>query len=576
MTNRIELVFKTDSMIIALYKPSHFQILLASLASWFGVRVIEWEANAQKISDNVVPFPHSSKYTEMMEESRVDMNNFFLSKFDSDKHEASDIYFRKRFDLIYLDYYAFRKQVTKQMYGGHKIYFFGSGYNKRIYEKRSSSILNRLLFPVDMFLCYWVLGSYALKVFISCLLYGGDKHVNEVLYLRKKAYPDQGMKSKVSKQLDRLGVKCEGVYSFYALGREKYSFFFLNALSGSKTRAFNIFFQELKEIFSIAELKNVNYLYKGDIASFIKDIFQARSVVEVGSKTIVGVLVDKPIFTLLSKYKSASQLVMGINESFFYPPFRSFDYNILDVYFSLNQMDYDMQNKYGGEIKRNYSVQFFRKSLDSSSEGISSELCKLIDKYKKVVVATAMQVSETGFTQWGGDELNKFISGAVEIARCNSLDLVIIKGKKNELFHLDEETINKMDELDNMFVIYSKKPRFLKKDQYEDLLNVADIVISMSHTSTTVWQAISNNIPVIAINDAHPHSFLGEYENLEITSDKMNDAYRYWIEMEKKDFVWKLDVLKDQVNLGQGDGIAEIAKYIASTIKSSSSCGESN
>jgi hypothetical protein len=304
-----------------------------------------------------------------------------------------------------------------------------------------------------------------------------------------------------------------------------------------------------------------------DIGVYIKDIFIAKSVINTESRIFIGVLVDKPMFTLLYQYKSPDQLIMGINESFFYPPFRSFDYNQLDVYFSMNLIDSDLQNKFGGFIDTVFPVEFFRDSLNTTSNGISDELKDLVRRYDNIIVATAMQVSESLFTQWGSEDVNNFVLGVIEVAQGNPSDLIILKGKKNELTHLKVSVLNSLSKLDNVFVIHSKKPRYLKYNQFEDLLEITDYLISMSHTSTTVWQAIAKDIPVIAINDVHPESFLSEYSYFEVTSKNMNRAYTYWKEKHTQELNQILSEIKHRVNIGRSNGLVQIAEYVASVLK---------
>ena len=78
-----------------------------------------------------------------------------------------------------------------------------------------------------------------------------------------------------------------------------------------------------------------------------------------------------------------------MNESFFFPPNRSFDFNHLDQYFSMNDIDEKMQNKYGGNIKSFEQVEFFRQG-GNQSKGISSDLSRVLAAFKyKIVIAPA-------------------------------------------------------------------------------------------------------------------------------------------------------------------------------------------
>ncbi len=554
-------------MVIALYKPNSFQLSLARLASILGISVLEWEGNANKKFKTTIKFPDSEKYTALMNESRIFLDDFFTTQFVSSRHEASNIYFRKSYDLYFFDYYVFQQQVKRSKKINNKIYSLGGGYRKYIFKRSKFQFFKYALFPWNAFLCYITLFIYAIKVYASCFFYGGNKPIHDVTYLRKKAYPDLGLKDKLCHHLNELNILNGNSITQFSNSEEKFGFSFLNALVNSKKRAIVTAFSVLKEIHLIILLQFKNDIPNKDIGVYIKDIFIAKSVINTESRIFIGVLVDKPMFTLLYQYKSPDQLIMGINESFFYPPFRSFDYNQLDVYFSMNLIDSDLQNKFGGFIDTVFPVEFFRDSLNTTSNGISDELKDLVRRYDNIIVATAMQVSESLFTQWGSEDVNNFVLGVIEVAQGNPSDLIILKGKKNELTHLKVSVLNSLSKLDNVFVIHSKKPRYLKYNQFEDLLEITDYLISMSHTSTTVWQAIAKDIPVIAINDVHPESFLSEYSYFEVTSKNMNRAYTYWKEKHTQELNQILSEIKHRVNIGRSNGLVQIAEYIASVLK---------
>lgn len=561
-------------MFFALYKPGRLQFLFARMLKKLGFSIYEWEANNLSLSGELIAFPNSSQYVRIMEESRSDLNHFFSVHFRSSYHKPSDIYFRKKYDIQYLDYYAFRQELESTLRDNNeKGIVLGGGYNKNIFERKVGSFGNFLLFPMSLGYGCWVLIFYALKAYFSAILYKGDISPGEVLYLRKKSYPDLGMKDNLCRYLEDKSISCTGVFALYGSRVEKYGFYFLNSLKGASANVLKSLVSELSEIIPIIAMQTKNALPFEDIKGFIKNIFLARSVVAANSKVIIGVLVDKPVFVLLSQYKNPKQKIMAINESFFYAPFRSFDYNMLDVYFSLNDLDAGLQNKFGGSIGEIVQVEFIRKSLKSTSNGLSDELRVLIESYERVAVATAMQVSEAGFTQWGRDEVNLFVNGVVDLATKNSSDLFILKGKKNELSHLSDHVVNRLNERENIFTIHSTKPRFLKHDQFEDLLAIADIVISMSHTSTTIWQAVAANIPVIAINDAHSPSFLAEYDFIEETSEKMSSAYEGWFSLNEDDRNEKINSLSKRVNLGDSKGLGQIADFLMRSIEEPSGKG---
>ena len=141
-------------MIIALYKPNKLQLFFAKLVSLLSIKSIEWEGNNNKKFDSIINFPNSKEYTKLMEESRVLLDIFYTERFNSSKHQISNIYFRKSYDLKFLDYYVFRKEVEKKSDLNKKIYCLGGGYRKYIYKKPKLKITKYYLLPWYIFFSY--------------------------------------------------------------------------------------------------------------------------------------------------------------------------------------------------------------------------------------------------------------------------------------------------------------------------------------------------------------------------------------------------------------------------------------
>ncbi len=554
-------------MIVALYKPRRLQRFIGRFARACGARVVEWEGNCPTEGLAKLDFPAASEYTTLMEASRAAMAGFFSETFASRGCAVADTYLRKLYDLQYLDYYAFREQLKRSYADAGKVVPLGGGYNKRIYDGRKrDDRFPAWRFPIYLLLSFGTLLLYWLRSYLCALFYGGTRGVTEVLYLRKKAYPDLGMKAQLAGHLAKAGVECTGVYTTFSRKREAFDFYYLNAIAGFRSVSLVALRKSLGQIAAVAWTAAANGISRADTAALVKEMYVAACVTHLGAKVMVGVLVDKPLFSILSFYTNDRQKIMAINESFFYPPFRSFDYVNSDVYFSMNDIDASMQNKYGGEIGSFHSVEFIRNSLQSTSQGLSQEIQVQIAAHDKTVVVTTMQVSDTGYTQWGKEELDCFIRGALDIAQANPRYLVVVKGKKNELSKLDSTLRHTMQSLSNVFVINSVKPRLLKYDQFEDLLGVADLIVSMSHTSTTIWQAVARGIPVVAINDAHPSSFLATYPYLESKSSAAAEACQHWLAMNEDARKSFLSELRERVNIGNSGGLQQIADYVARTL----------
>ena len=139
-------------------------------------------------------------------------------------------------------------------------------------------------------------------------------------------------------------------------------------------------------------------------------------------------------------------------------------------------------------------------------------------------------------------------------------NLFILKGKKGELNYLSKEMRRNIENQSNIFIIDSNIPRLLKQNQFEDLIKVCDLLISMSHTSTTIWQFLANNKPAIAVNENHPHSFLKEYEYFEVNLSQLSDAVIYWLEISDKKWFRIHSNISKRVNLKNSNGVNEIGR----------------
>ena len=94
-----------------------------------------------------------------------------------------------------------------------------------------------------------------------------------------------------------------------------------------------------------------------------------------------------------------------------------------------------------------------------------------------------------------------------------------------------------------------------------------DQLVSMSHMSTTIWQAISQGIRTIAVNDIHPQTFLSDYKNLEVKLENLGIAIQYWKEMPDKQWGSLRANISKRVNLGASNGLEKVASDICAMIQ---------
>ena len=85
----------------------------------------------------------------------------------------------------------------------------------------------------------------------------------------------------------------------------------------------------------------------------------------------------------------------------------------------------------------------------------------------------------------------------------------------------------------------------------------------MSHTSTTIWQAIHQQVHVIAINNMHEHS-LRQYNYLEVRLCELNDAFDFWDNLDPKKSKAFFRMIGKQANISDHDPYRMIADEVAS------------
>ena len=351
---------------------------------------------------------------------------------------------------------------------------------------------------------------------------------------------------------------------FFSLKPKYHDFLALNAFEGALVRSLQSTLDVIKQLPLLFRVTLRFSLPPTIVRSMIRDTYRAANIMRLDADIFLGVMVDKPIFVLIDRAKRETQWTLSLNESFFYPPFRSFDYVHLDTYFAMNDLDKSGLNHFGGHIKRFVNIPFFRHGLKTKSDGISAELHTKIKSYRAVTLAAPIQISEKSFTQWDKRDVNNFVSAIANLAESKPSHLFILKGKKGELGYLNSALLNKLAKLPNVHVIASTKPRLLRQNQFEDLLPHADTVISMSHTSTTIWQAIHQQVHVIAINNMHEHSFLRQYNYLEVRLCELNDAFDFWDNLDPKKSKAFFRMIGKQVNISDHDPYRMIADEVAS------------
>ncbi|MDO8505536.1 MAG: hypothetical protein Q7S48_03090 [bacterium] len=548
--------------IAAFYRKTNISSLKIKWYALLGYEIYEW---ADPSAKRMIPFPESAQWTPIMLDARKRLANYFE---DYVRHYP-DIYVydyvRKTFDLVIADYCAFRYSVEAHLAPLAKVKIVGPFYLASIYTHKRPAV--NLLFLITQFAGFAKFLKHTAVALYVCVKFKGDIAPPHVLFLRKKAYPDLSVSETLGDMIRAQGVSYAGAFLLFGTAKEKYGFYYLNAFRGVFACVLRASVAVLKKIPSDAVFFLRYKLPLAIFSSLLTDSLTVATVSEFQVPIMTGALVDKPIFVLLSRYKNRDQKIAGINEFFCFFPYRGFDYNHLDVYYSMNEIDAKLQNTHGGYIARVQYTPFFRNYHKTNSEGLSTDLTQLITQFERTVIATTTQIASTVYSQWSTHDVGRFFKAMVQLAENTPTTLFIIKGKKGELRSVPDEFIGRAEVLKNIYIIHSDVPRSLKHNQFEDILKRADVLISMAFLSTTIWQALAADIPAIAVNDVHPPSFLREFPNLEVSLKELPKAFEYWSSINKEEWVRFKDLVSREINLTGENGLQIIADDIVSLFR---------
>ncbi len=534
-----------------------------------GYEIYIWgESYIKEDSAISIKFPPSSFCSSYQKNARKMAAKYF------DKNEvifSGNIfrtdYVRKTIDISITDYYAFEKTIREEISSGDKIKVLAPSLLRAIFNDQESkkNIWTIIFYP------FWTLRLLVtfLRDYLLCLLANSKTKVPSIIFIRKKVYPDMGEYSFLSMTLNKESRKILGIYPFPGKKEQKFGFYFISSIEGMALNFFKVFLSTL-----YCMLKDLNFFIKNGIDHYIYrqyvfDIYRAKSILSLNPKVLCGQLLDKPIYILLPKYKSNDTEIVSINESFRYPPNRAFDFVHLDKYYSMNNIDEKMQNIYGGEIRSFHQVEFFREGTPSE---LSTDLLDAIESYDySIVLATGqIYVEKGGYNFWAFDEVEKFLRVTLNLSQDFKNTLFIVKGKKGELKALPEWFDQIVKTSNNIFVINSDKPRDLKYNNFEAVMDKADLLISSAHISTTIWQAISKEKAAIAVNDVHPPSVLSDFKGYECNLEELKDTIHYWMGLSNKEIKIKNAEMKKVFNLGDNDGLKQIAEDLDNLARESS------
>lgn len=538
-------------------------VLKIYIYQFFGYKVFVWgEHNLPIRNYTPIKFPSAINSVEYEPKARKLANDYFLAFKDRWKGNIYRLdYIRKTLDISILDYYAFEMAVSELATPDSHI--------KKISPRLLYAIHNNTHPPVPVnFFVITVYLQLLIKLIFKLirdlyldLSFKNKIPVPKIIFFRKKPYPDLGECSYLCNKINTKNHNyIQGVYPISSKHREKFGFYFLNSFEGMNKRFVQAFMDTLIQSFA-----DLVYYFKNGVDVYIfercvMDTYTANIFSRMSPSVICGILVDKPIYILFYKNKNTNTKIVSLNETFIFPPYRTFDFNHLDRYYSMNSIDEKVQNNYGGRIDSFKRVEFFR-DVPGISNGISSELSDTLKKYKYCIVLTPCQVfvEKTGFGYWAYSELESFFKSSLGLAKQMPETLFIVKGKKGELRLLPKWFQDLDQNNPNIFVIHCEKPRELESNRFENLIEIADLTISMALTSTTIWQSIAKNKPVIAINMTQCPSILANYKGYESSLSEIRKNIIYWRGLSKSETFDSIKKMKKDFNIGQSDGLSQIA-----------------
>jgi hypothetical protein len=538
-----------------------FNIIRIFLYQLSGYKIFIWGDHNLPLKGLInIKFPPSRYSMKYLHDSKVLANIYFVNFYKISTFDNHGLdYIRKHIDIKGLDYYAFKKTIADLITDGDKVILIAPHLLKAIHGKVKANKNYWLLLVYPFYILRLTL-LFSLRLYLSVIQINKFP-VPEILYLRKKTSPDMGEFSLLASILnDENNIKFSGTYLIPGRLVKKFGVFFISSFEGISLNYIKSFVHTLVQSFKDLKFYLANGIDESIFRACLSDTFTAHTISNLSPSIICGQLLDKPFYILLSKYNNTNLLMVSLNESFFFPPAYSFDFNHLDQYYSMNKIDEQMINGFGGKIKTFKQVEFFRKG-DITNNGISKDISEEIRLHPYSIVITTAQVflETSGYLYWSYDELDALLQAILKVAKESQDILFIIKEKKGELKLMPPSFNNEVQKASNIIIVRSNKPKMLEFNKFEDLMDKVDLLISMCHTSTTVWQAISRNKPAIAINDIHPRTILSNYKGYECNLDELQETISYWKSLTTSEVYKSTETMKTIFNIGNSDGISQIA-----------------
>lgn len=505
--------------------------------------VLYWERSS-KNENYLLKYPSNGEFYLLQKKSRKLLSDFFSRLLNDCEDRFFVDYFKKSVTYHFYDYYAFRTEVERHASMNNSSYrIMGGGFLEKIYKNKIEYHIptNSLKILVAVFFS----SVRIFKKILLCLFENSRHDMPNIIFYKKKNLPDSlKFKEILSKRFNNK-VSSE-LFSFnYSFKKNENDILSLNKFKNS----FACSLQSNQKLFRVL-YNNISFLLRLNLPlklyfRYMQSVFDANMIVKLNFKIMTGVT-EKPIFIMVNKFKQDFQKVCVIGDSFLFDPVVHLDYLYGDRFYAWNDIDYSGVNTHGGLLKDVLYIGNPRGAIKSTSRGLSEDLDNLTKEFSKTVLVSTTQINHNDKTYYpfSTNDLNKFIAEINTIAKKHDDKLFIIKYKKGEYRYLDTNIFKESTNLKNVYNVLSDVPLKLKFNQFEDLLDRADLLISICFWSTTIWQMLRRIKPVIACNNEAPGSFLSSFDNLEVRYKDLSKSLDYWLKISDKDlnsFIKKID-----------------------------------
>ncbi len=474
--------------------------------------------------DNIIDFPHSTEYVELRKKAQSRLNNYFdkvTSKYKIDKILSE--YVKKTISPNFIDYYIYRVQVDR-IKDEESLVVFDNLYEKVLSDDYDHHPIFDTIAFFESFLRFM---AYSFKALLTTILFHDNHKVEDIVYIRKHEEPDVFNFGEFDLQLSKFQKKMTKVYPLARSRKKQYGIYYTNAFQGSFFIWYRAFLLTLssgfRDLLKLYESKLLIHLE----GMFLQHVFLMGVLVEMKAKIYFGMLAGKAIYNLLYKYKKDYQKIViyleGVN----------FDGNIiiLDLFNAdkcLFSDPYAIKgvNKNGGSYHSFDLVGSFVTSANAAAGDISDDLKGLLVKYKTVVMVASAQHYGNGlkYDYLEINYLSDFLYKLKKISDKYHDVLFILKEKKGEFNYCNLDIFS-----NNVFIIRTKHPMKMRKNHFDHILRISDIVVSVAPNSTVILQAINNNKLPIIYNQYHQKTIWKKYGNIEIDLESFELTIDYWI-----------------------------------------------